>query len=432
MVAMLRYADGRGAAQEKDAGDEFAAIRERFYVQPGVIYMDGNSLGLLSRDAEAAVHHVLNEWKTLGIDGWMGADPPWFFLGEELGRRMAPLVGAEPDEVVVAGGTTINLHALVATFYQPTGTRRKILINELDFPSDVYALEGQIALRGGEPERDLIKIRSRDGRTIDEDDIIAALDADIALVLMPSVLYRSGQLLDIERITREAHARGIVAGFDCAHSVGSVPHRFDEWDVDFAFWCNYKYLNAGPGSVGALYVNRKHFGRQPALPGWWGYDKTRQFDMSHEWQGAGTAGAWQISTLSMLSAAPLIGSLRIFEELGIAAVRQRSLELTDYLITLLKDSGMLEPPYNYAIGTPREHHRRGGHVAVEHEAGPQINAALKSRGVIPDFRPPNVVRLAPIALYTSFTDVWDTVQHLRDIIDTGDYRLQPSERSVVA
>jgi len=429
---MISYADGRDAAEELDRDDLFAQVRERFYVPADAIYMDGNSLGLLSRDAEQAVLHALDEWKTLGIEGWLNADPPWFYLGEELGKRLAGMVGATPDEVVVTGGTTVNLHALVATFYQPEGERRKIVINELDFPSDVYALEAQISARGGEPERDLVKVRSNDGRTIAEEDIIAAMSDDVALVLMPSVLYRSGQLLDIERITQAGHERGIVVGWDCAHSIGSIPHRFDDWGVDFAFWCNYKYLNAGPGSVGALYVNRTHFDKQPALPGWWGYDKDRQFDMSHEWQGAGTAGAWQISTLSILSAAPLVGSLRIFDEVGIDRVRERSLALTDYLIELVREGGMLDDPYNYAIGTPFDHARRGGHVAVEHENGAQINAALKSRSVIPDFRPPNVVRLAPISLYTSFADVWDTVQALRDVIDTGEFRRQSDRRGVVA
>jgi kynureninase len=407
-------------------------MRQRFYTQEGIIYMDGNSLGLLSRDAEDAVHHALHEWKTLGIDGWLAGDPPWYYLGEELGARMASLVGAEADEVSVTGGTTVNLHALVSTFYQPAGARRKIIVNELDFPSDIYALEAQIAARGGEPERDLVKVLSRDGRIVEEDDVIDAMSEEVALVLLPSVLYRSGQLFDIERVTREAHARGILAGWDCCHSAGAIPHRFDAWEVDFAFWCNYKYLNAGPGSIGSLYVNRRHFGRQPALPGWWGYDKARQFDMSHEWQGAGTAGAWQISTVSVLSAAPLLGSLKIIEEAGIDTIRARSLAMTDYLIELLNESGMLDEPYNYAVGTPLDHARRGGHVAVEHHNGAQINAALKGRGVVPDFRPPNVVRLAPIPLYVSFADVWDTVEHLREIVDTGEYRSQSSERGVVA
>lgn len=422
----------RADAEARDREAPLRRFRERFYTQPGQIYMDGNSLGLLSVDAEAALLQALDQWKTLGIGGWLEAAPAWYYLGEELGRRMAPLVGARPESVVVAGGTTINLHALVATFYEPTAGRRKIVADELDFPSDIYALEAQIALRGGEPERDLVKVGSRDGRTIAEEDVIAALTDEVALLLLPSVLYRSGQLFDIQRVTAAAHERGILVGWDCCHSVGAIPHHFDAWDVDFAFWCNYKYLNAGPGSIGALYVNERHFDRLPALPGWWGYEKSRQFDMRHAFEPARGAGGWQISTISVLSAAPLLGSLALFEEAGLETVRAQSLAMTDYLIELLDASGLLAAPYHYAIGTPAEHARRGGHVAVEHEHGPQIARALKQRGVIPDFRPPNVVRLAPIPFYVTYVDCWETVQHLRAIIDSGAYLEQPAERDVVA
>jgi kynureninase len=394
--------------------------------------MDGNSLGLLSRDAERTLLSVLNDWKTLGIDGWLRADPPWFFLGEELGRRQAALFGVDPEEIVVAGTTTVNLHALVATFYEPMGDRRRIVATELDFPSDVYALQAHIRGEGGDPAHDLIKVASRDGRTIEEDDIIAAMTDEVALVVLPSVLYRSGQLLDMERLSGAARERGIPIGFDCAHSAGVIEHRFSDWGTDFALWCNYKYLNAGPGSVGGLYVNRKHFGRLPALPGWWGYAKERQFDMLHEFEGAPGAGAWQISTINVLSAAPLIGSLDVFDEAGITRVRQKSLQMTDYLIALIESSGLTTPEFGYGIGTPRDHRRRGGHVAVEHAHGPQIARALKARGVIPDFRPPNVIRLAPIPLYTSFVDVWETVQHLRGIIETGEYQELDEQREVVA
>jgi kynureninase len=422
----------RDYAMELDRNDPLATFRERFYVQPNTYYMDGNSLGLLSRDAERTLLSVLNDWKTLGIDGWLRADPPWFFLGEELGRRQAALFGVDPEEIVVAGTTTVNLHALVATFYEPMGDRRRIVATELDFPSDVYALQAHIRGEGGDPAHDLIKVASRDGRTIEEDDIIAAMTDEVALVVLPSVLYRSGQLLDMERLSGAARERGIPIGFDCAHSAGVIEHRFSDWGTDFALWCNYKYLNAGPGSVGGLYVNRKHFGRLPALPGWWGYAKERQFDMLHEFEGAPGAGAWQISTINVLSAAPLIGSLDVFDEAGITRVRQKSLQMTDYLIALIESSGLTTPEFGYGIGTPRDHRRRGGHVAVEHAHGPQIARALKARGVIPDFRPPNVIRLAPIPLYTSFVDVWETVQHLRGIIETGEYQELDEQREVVA
>jgi kynureninase len=418
-------------ARALDAADPLARFRARFYLPPGALYFDGNSLGLLSRDAEAAALAALGQWRDLGIDGWLAADPPWFTLGEELGARSAALVGAEPDEVVVTGGTTVNLHNLVATFYEPSGKRRKIVATELDFPSDIYALVSQIALKGGDPERDLVIVPSRDGRTIDEDDLIAAMTEETALALLPSVLYRSGQLLDLARLTAAAHERGILIGFDCAHSAGAIPHAFDRDGVDFAFWCNYKYLNAGPGAIGSLYVNRRHFGTAPGLAGWWGYQKARQFDMRHEWEGAEGAGAWQIGTVSVLAAAPLLGSLALFAEASIDAIRAKSLALTDFLIALL-DDGLTAPPYGYAVGTPREHARRGGHVAVEHAEGPRVAKALKGLGVIPDFRPPNVIRLAPIPLYASFEDVYRVAEALRSVIDTGAHLRVAEGRELVA
>ncbi|HET8629312.1 MAG TPA: kynureninase [Thermomicrobiales bacterium] len=419
-------------AAELDRADALAPFRERFYLRPEILYFDGNSLGLLSRDAEAAVLRVLGEWKDLGIDGWLGAPTPWYYLGEELGKRTAPLVGAAADEVVVTGTTTVNLHSLVATFYRPAGRRRKIVATALDFPSDLYALRSQLALRGADPEGDLVLVGSRDGRTIAEEDIVAALTDEVALLVLPSVLYRSGQLFDIAGLTAAAHARGVPAGFDCCHSVGAVPHRFDEWDVDFACWCNYKYLNNGPGGTAGLYVNRRHFGAAPGLAGWWGSDKARQFDMTPGFIPAQDAGAWQISTVQALSSAPLLGSLAIFGEAGIARVRAKSLALTRYLMDLLDATGLTAAPYHYAIGTPQEDDRRGGHVAVEHADGARIAKALKARGVVPDFRPPNVVRLAPIALYTSFADVWQVARHLREIIDHGEHERFAAGRELVA
>ena len=409
-------------ARSLDTADPLAPFRDRFYIPPDTIYLDGNSLGLLSHDAEASVRNALDAWKEHGVEGWLDADPPWFTLGEDLGARMAALVGSAPESVVVTGTTTVNLHQLVGTFYRPEGSRRQIVATALDFPSDVYALQSQIRLRGGDLDRDLVLVPSRDGRTIDEDGIVAAMTDNVALVMLPSVLYRSGQLLDMAKLTQAAHEVGAIIGFDCAHSAGAIPHELDAWDVDFAFWCSYKYLNAGPGAVGALYVNPRHFGTEPALAGWWGYRKDRQFDMAHQWEGAPQAGAFQISTIPLLSAAALSGSLDIFEEAGIEAVRAKSLAQTDYLIELIEASGLLDEPYDYRIGTPREHERRGGHVAVEHDHGAPIAQALRSRGIVVDFRPPDVVRLAPVALYTRYHDLWQTVQALRELVESGEFR----------
>lgn len=422
----------RAYAEARDREDPLSAFRARFYIPPGTIYMDGNSLGLLSRDAEEALLGALAQWKQMAIKGWSSGDPPWGGLHAALGEQLAPLLGAEPDAVVATGTITVNLHNLVATFYHPDGKRRKILADTLDFPSDIYALAGQIALHGGDPERDLIRVASRDGRLIEEEDLIAAMSDEVALAVLPSVLYRSGQLLDIERLTETAHARGILIGWDCAHSAGVIPHRFDDWGVDFAVWCNYKYLNGGPGSIGGLYVNRRHFGRMPGLPGWWGVPLPQRFEMRHEYELDRGAGSWQISTVPVLSAAPLLGSLRIVAEAGIERLRARSLALTDYLIALLEQRGLLNPPYNFGIGTPRAHVRRGGHVAVEHDDAQRIMRALEQRGVVPDFRYPNVIRLAPIPLYTSYLDLWETVEHLKQVVDRGEHLTQPSGAPVMA
>ncbi|HEY3365454.1 MAG TPA: kynureninase [Symbiobacteriaceae bacterium] len=422
---------GLAYAEESDARDPLHSFRERFYVRPGQIYLDGNSLGLLSRDAEAAVQEALDDWKQFGIDGWTSGDRPWFYMAETLGALQAGLMGARPEELAVTGTTTVNLHTLVATFYQPAGRRTKILADELNFPSDLYALASQVRLRGYDPAVHLVLAKSRDGRTLATDDLIAAMTDDVALVVLPGVLYRSGQLLDMEALTRAAHARGIPIGFDCCHSAGSVPHRLHDWDVDFAFWCNYKYLNGGPGAVGSLFVHERHFGRLPGLAGWFGSHKERQFDMSPAFTPAQAAGAWQISTTPVLGAAALYGSLRLFAEAGMDRLRAKSLAQTDYLMFLI-DELLTGEPYNFSIGNPREADRRGGHVALEHPDAVRICKALKARGIVPDFRPPNVVRLAPVALYTSYVDLWKTVQTLRAIIDTGEYQQFSGDRGTVA
>jgi len=425
----MRFELGEDYALRLDAEDPLAVFKDRFYHIPGSIYMDGNSLGLMSKDAEETLMRVANEWKTLGIGGWGRGKIPWIDYGERLGAMMAPLVGAEPDEVVVTGGTTVNLHTLVATFYRPKGRRTKILADEQNFPSDLYALYAQLRLRGRDPEEDLILVKSRNG-VIEEDDVVDAMSGEVALALLPSVYYKSGQLADMARLTEAAHRKKIVIGFDCCHSVGVVPHYLDRWGVDFAFWCNYKYLNGGPGATGSLYVNRRHFGTPPGLAGWFGNDRKTMFRMSNEFDPAETAVAWEIGTTTMLSTAPLEGSLRMMNEAGIDRIREKSLKITGYLMFLV-DEMLSKPPYNYSVATPREPERRGGHVGVAHKEGWRINQALIARGVIPDFRPPNIIRLAPIPLYVGYHDVWRVAQHLKAVIDGGEYLRFRDDRSTV-
>lgn len=409
--------------------DELSAFRNEFYMKEGSIYLDGNSLGLVSKRAERSLFELFESWKQLQIDGWTSGKEPWFFMSEKLGEAMAPLVGAHPEEVIVTGSTTMNLHQLVSTFYQPQGRRTKIIATELDFPTDIYAIQSQLLLRGYDPDEHLIRVKSRDGRCIEEEDIIALMTEEVALIVLPTVLYRSGQLLDIERLTAEAHTRGIIIGFDGCHSVGTIPHYFSEWDVDFALWCNYKYLNAGPGSVASLYVNKKHFGKLPGLTGWYSSRKDRQFDMEHTLTVAETAGAYQTGTPHVLSLAPLVGSLEIFAETTMEKIRKKSLQITRYMMDLIEHE---LPNMGFAIANPTDDLRRGGHVSLEHEEAIRICKALKNNHVTPDFRAPNIVRLAPVALYTTYEDVWNAVQILKKIMIEKQYEQFESKREVVA
>lgn len=426
---MTVFDSSKSYAQRLDQEDTLAGFREEFYLRAGSIYLDGNSLGLLSKRAERALLGMLESWRTHGIDGWMEGMAPWFYLSERLGEMTAPLVGANSAEVITTGSTTSNLHQLTATFYHPQGRRTKIVADELTFPSDIYALQSQLRLHGLDPDEHLIRVKSQDGRTLDEADIIQSMTDEVALVVLPSVLYRSGQLLDIKRLTAAARERDIPIGFDLCHSIGAIPHDLSAWGVDFAFWCNYKYLNSGPGSVAGLFVHRKHFGHLPGLAGWFSSHKGVQFDMEHHLTPAEDAGAFQIGTPHVLSAAPLWGSLEMFEEAGIHRLREKSLGLTRYLMDLISSelSGM-----GFTIGNPTEDARRGGHVCLIHEEAVRICKALKGNGVIPDFRAPDVIRLAPMALYTTFEEVWEALQRLKQIMVGKQYEGYEKKRGVIA
>ncbi|BEP28036.1 kynureninase [Helicovermis profundi] len=416
-------------ALKLDLEDESKKFRDRFYIQNDLIYMDGNSLGMMSIDAETCVNRVLNEWKTLAINGWSDAKIPWFYYAEELAKKMSKFMGTSENEIIIHSSATINLHIGLSIFYKPEGIRSKIIMDELNFPSDIYAVKSHIKSLGYEVEEVLELIKSNDGKTINEDDIINSFTNEIALVILPSVLYRSGQLLNIERITKEAHKKGIYVLFDLCHSAGAFRHELSKWDVDFAFWCGYKYFNNGPGGVASIYINKKHFDRETGLAGWFGYKKESQFDMKLDFVKSKNAGGFQISTPHLLSMAPLEGSLNIFEEAGIDNLRSKSLKLTDYLIFLIEKK---LSKFDFTIGTPKEHSRRGGHVALEHDDAIRINEAIKNNNIIPDFRFPNTIRLAPIALYTSFFEVWKVVDIIEKIMMNEEYKKFDDKRSTIA
>ncbi|MGI8423069.1 MAG: kynureninase [Chloroflexota bacterium] len=392
-----------------DRADPLAAFRARFYVPAGKIYLDGNSLGLASIDAERSVLAARESWKTQGIEAWTdgrSGDSAWFDLAERLGAIEAPLVGALPHEVVVTGGTTVNLHALVATFYEGPG---RIVTDDRNFPSDVYALRSQAALRSGS----LTVVTSGDEP---EEALIDALDG-AALLLVSSIDYRTGRIYDLARLAAAARSRGVAFGVDASHSVGCVPHQLHEWGIDFAFWCGYKYLNGGPGAVAGLFVHERHHGRRSALSGWWGSDKRRQFGMALEFDPASGAGAWQIGTPPILSLAALEGALQINSEAGIDCIREKSLGQTGYLMDLVE---ALLSTHGFTVATPREPQRRGGHVALTHDDAAGIARALRRRGIVPDFRPPNIVRLAPSALYTTYMELWETVGALAALVEASE------------
>jgi kynureninase len=322
-------------SEKLDNEDILSEFRNKFYVPNNIIYMDGNSLGLLSKDAENSINRIIKEWKQNAITGWMTGDKPWFYLPEEIGKKCAQIVGASENEVILTGSTTVNIHSMISTFYNPQGNRTKILADELNFPSDIYALKGQILIKGLDPEKELILIKSDNGRYLNENKIVESMTDEIALIFLPSVLFRSGQLLDMQYLINEAHKRGILIGFDCCHSAGVIPHEFNKWDLDFAVFCSYKYMNGGPGSTAFLYINKKHFDKKPVLSGWFGCDKNKQFNMDIEFKHARNAGGWQISTQGLLSAAPVESALDIILEAGMNNIREKSKKITSYLTYLV-------------------------------------------------------------------------------------------------
>ncbi|MFW6142040.1 MAG: kynureninase [Candidatus Saliniplasma sp.] len=398
--------------------DPLSRFRDDFYIPKGIVYLNGNSLGLLSKRAEECVVKVKKEWKELGIQGWTEGETPWFFMAETLGEMMADMVGAKVKEVVATGTTTVNIHSLVSTLYKPDGKGDKILADELNFPTDIYALEGLLELKGFDPEKKLKLVPSSDGDTLDEDKIVEMMTDDVALIHLPSVLYRSGQFLDIEYLTEEAHERGILIGFDCSHSAGVIPHELHDWGVDYAAWCGYKYLNGGPGCGAFLYLNERHFDKEPRIKGWFGYEKERQFELNLEFVHEKSAGGWQISSPAILSSAPLLGSLEIIKEAGLNNIREKSKKITDYFISLV-DEVLRERPYDFEVISPRDAEDRSSHVAVEHEKADVISSLLREKRFITDYRPPNVIRIAFSPLYNTYWEAWETMMTIKKIIDEG-------------
>ncbi len=420
-------------ARALDGADPLAGFRSRFYLPPGQIYFDGNSLGLLSTDAETCVLRLLAEWKTQAIGGWLEGDPPWFTLAERLAGQVASLIGAQAGEVAVANSTTVNLHQLLATLYRAgseAGGRTKILVFGGEFPSDLYAVQSHLRLRGLDPAEQLVMLPPGEDGLLDEAEASRRLreDGSLQMAVLPAVVYTTGQLVNVELLAATARTGGVTLGFDLSHSIGVVPHALSAAGADFAFWCHYKYLNAGPGALGGLYLNARHFTRPPGLAGWWGSHKETMFDMGREMRPAGDAGGLQVGTPPVLSLAALEGALGLTLEAGIERIRAKSLAMTQYLMDLVT---ALLPADAVRFGNPCEAASRGGHVAVLHPEASRICRALKDAGVITDHRAPDTIRLAPVPLYNTFAECHAAVVQLREVLEKKTYEHYPSKRALV-
>lgn len=416
-------------ALEKDREDELFNVRQRFLLQPDTIYMDGNSLGLASIDSQRTLQEANESWIKDGIAIWNAKDSKYFLYSSYLGAKLAPLIGAEAEEVAVMGSTTLNLHSALATFYHPTKHKYKIIIDNLNFPTDRYAIESEVRLHGLEVEDALKVVDSPDGKFIDEEAMINAMTDDVALIILPAVLYRSAQIVDMKKITDAAHKKDIIVGWDLCHAIGAIEIDFSKIQPDFAVWCNYKYLNGGPGATGGFYINKKHFSKKPGLAGWFGNRISSQFELNQKFEhNQSSASGWQTGTPSILSMAPLEGALDIFEDVGLTAIRKKSLDITAYLMYLTDEK---LASYGYTVGNSRIDEKRGGHICLEHDEAYRICQALREHKVIPDFRDPNVIRLAPIALYTSYREVYRLVEVLEVIAKDKEYEDFSNKRALV-
>jgi kynureninase len=414
----------REHAQALDAADPLREWRARFELpldEDGapLVYLCGHSLGAQPRLAQRYVAECMEDWRTLAVEGHFRGSRPWLAYHERAAPALGRLVGADPQEVVAMNTLTVNLHLMLASFYRPSGDRRALLIERGAFPSDRYAAESQVLFYGGNPARDLIEIAPRDGEALlRTEDIVSAIERDgarIATILLPGIQYLTGQRLDLAAIVRAGHAQGCVVGFDLAHSIGNVEVAVHDSGADFAVWCHYKYVNAGPGAVGGAFVHARHANRRqlPRFAGWWGHDKATRFLMGPEFSAIEGAEGWQLSNPPILAMAPLMASLEHFDEVGMAGLRRKSVALTGYLEALVRE--MLGP--RVSIVTPADPEARGValslRVHVNRDRAWSVFEGLRTRGIVPDWREPDVIRAAPVPFYNSFEDAWRFADALR-------------------
>ena len=414
------FNNSRELALELDNKDPLLSYNDKFHfpVQENGnkhIYLCGNSLGLQAKITESYVKQELDDWKALGVEGHFHAQNPWLPYHEFLSESYSKIVGSKKSEVIAMNTLSVNLHLMMVSFYRPNETKNKIIIEGDAFPSDIYAVESHMKHHGIDPSESLIKLRPREGEVIIRlEDIINVIEQNsesVSLIMLGGVNYYTGQLFDMKKITQVAHNHGILVGFDLAHAVGNVLLSLHDWNVDFAVWCSYKYLNSGPGSVAGAFIHERHHNKNlERFAGWWGHDKESRFKMPDQFQPIKTAEGWQLSNPSILSLAAVRASLSLFDEVGMSQLITKSKNLTSYLVFLLNQI----PTDRINIITPEQ---RGCQISISVKNGNKdLFNEITKRGVIADWREPDVIRVAPVPLYNSYLDVYNFYQVLKEIL----------------
>ena len=411
-------------AQLLDEQDKLRHFRCYFYIpqhqQKPQIYLCGNSLGLQSGFVDEAVRKEMKAWQKYGVEGWFKSESPWLTYHQNCQKLLVDIVGATVEEVCPMNSLTVNLHFLMTSFYQPTAQKYKILTIASDFPSDQYALETHLKSRGIDPESAIVEVDPcPNEHTIHTEDILKAIEdnaKELALVFISGVHYYTGQYFDLEAITKKAKEKNILIGLDLAHAVGNVPLKLHDWQVDFAIWCSYKYLNAGPGAIAGIFVHQKHHDSNlPRLAGWWGYDEATRFEMKSGFVPMSGAAGWQVSTPNILALTALETSLKVFEEAGgMAVIREKSLLLTRFLeLAILETNQHLG--YDWIeIMTPKNPEERGCQLSLlVKNRGKELFDFLTKNDIIGDWREPNCIRLSPVPLYNSFEQILEVGQVLK-------------------
>lgn len=404
-------------AINQDKKDPLSHFRDRFHFPQhngkDTVYFTGNSLGLAPKTALAALEQEVNDWAKFGVEGHFEAKNPWVSYHEMFAEPLANLMGAKSIEVAAMNGLTSNLHFLLVSFYTPTKERFKIICEGKAFPSDQYALQSQVKHHGMNPKDAIVELFPREGEhTIRTEDVLTAIDehkSQLALVMIGGVNYYTGQLFDIPTITKAGHEAGATVGWDLAHAAGNIPVKLHDWEVDFAAWCSYKYLNSGPGSISGIFVHEKHV-TNPEInrfAGWWGHDKDRRFLMEPEFKPMPTAESWQLSNAPVLAMAVHKASLDIFMDAGIENLRAKSITLTNYLEFVVNEVSSQAENVEFEIITPSNVEERGAQLSIlAHGQGKTLFDFLTKEGVIADWREPNVIRIAPVPMYNNFEDVY--------------------------